>query len=180
MIETSVHFQLRWRLLVVRDAWLGKLRTQCNEYVMGLRIWSTVSMNGWHDVQRIGGPSSGCFHFLILDIITHLDRRVRLIAVDRSWTTCTNVYTKGVYTNEWKLTSASRYLGQCWHFPNWITRNLFQWHWNQNNTIFMLTDAFQNIFKMAAILSRIATDVVTHSRLATHIFILDLDHHFYM
>ena len=46
----------------------------------------------------------------------------------------------------------SHYLNQCWIIVNWTLANTFQWKFNQNTTIFIEENAFENVvWKMAAI-----------------------------
>ena len=45
------------------------------------------------------------------------------------------------------------YLNQCWHIINWTIGRDFQWNSNQNETIFIKENGFENfVCKMAAIL----------------------------
>ena len=48
----------------------------------------------------------------------------------------------------------SHYLNQCWHIVNCTHRNKLQWNFNQNSYIFIQQNAFENVRKMLAILSR--------------------------
>ena len=48
--------------------------------------------------------------------------------------------------------SPSHYLNQCWNIVNWTLRNKLQLNWNPN--IFVQENAFENVCKMASILSR--------------------------
>ena len=42
---------------------------------------------------------------------------------------------------------------QCWHIDNWIHANKFHWNLNQNEAIFILEKAFENLVcKKVAIL----------------------------
>ena len=44
------------------------------------------------------------------------------------------------------------YLNQCWHIVNWTIGRDFQWHSNQNETIFIKENGFENfVCKMATI-----------------------------
>ena len=52
------------------------------------------------------------------------------------------------------LVDASHYLKQCWNIVNWTLGNKFQWNLNENLYIFILEGAFENVMKLAAILSR--------------------------
>ena len=47
----------------------------------------------------------------------------------------------------------SHYPNQCWDITNWTLRNKIQWNWNWNSNIFIHRKAFENVWKMAAILS---------------------------
>ena len=49
----------------------------------------------------------------------------------------------------------SHYLNQWWNKLNWTLGNIFQWNRNQNTTIFIQENAFENVvWKMTAIMSR--------------------------
>ena len=48
----------------------------------------------------------------------------------------------------------SHYLNQCWNIVNWTLGNKLQWNLNRNLNIFIEENAFENVWKMAAILSR--------------------------
>ena len=51
--------------------------------------------------------------------------------------------------------SPSHYLNQCWNDVNWIRRNEFQWHFNQNSYILIKENAFENsISKISSMVSR--------------------------
>ena len=39
----------------------------------------------------------------------------------------------------------SHYLNQCWIIVNWTLSNIFQWNLNQNTTIFIEENAFENV-----------------------------------
>ena len=47
----------------------------------------------------------------------------------------------------------SHYLNQCWNIVNWTIRNKRQWKLNKNLFIFVQENGFENVWKMAAILS---------------------------
>ena len=58
---------------------------------------------------------------------------------------------------KWLVTysAPSHYLKQCLLIVNWTLRNKLQWNFNQNSTIFIQENAFENVVcKMVAILSR--------------------------
>ena len=49
----------------------------------------------------------------------------------------------------------SHYLNQCWIIVDWAIGNIFQWKLNQNTTIFIEENQFENVaWKMSAILSQ--------------------------
>ena len=49
----------------------------------------------------------------------------------------------------------SHYLKQYWNNVNWTTRNKFQWNFNQNTTIFIKENAFENVVcKVSTIFTR--------------------------
>ena len=50
--------------------------------------------------------------------------------------------------------SPNHYLEQCWLIFNWSLRNKHQWNFDQNSNIFIEANPFQNVWKMAAMLSR--------------------------
>ena len=55
----------------------------------------------------------------------------------------------------------SHYLNQCWLIVNWTARNKFQWNFNQNTTVFIWENRFENsVYNMVAILSRTQCDSV--------------------
>ena len=45
------------------------------------------------------------------------------------------------------------YLNQCWNIVNWTLGNKFQWNLNRNLYTFIQENVFENVWKMAAILS---------------------------
>ena len=52
-------------------------------------------------------------------------------------------------------TAPSHYLNQCWNIVNWTLRNKCQWNFNQNSSIFIQANAFENVIcEMASILSQ--------------------------
>ena len=47
---------------------------------------------------------------------------------------------------------APSYLNQCWNIVNWTPKNKYQWNFNQNSSIFIQENAFQNfVCEMASI-----------------------------
>ena len=73
--------------------------------------------------------------------MTHINFSI----LDRPWSTW------------WLITYSTpiHFLNQCWLIVNWTTGNKLQWNLNQNITIFIQVNVFQNVVrKMSAILSR--------------------------
>ena len=53
-----------------------------------------------------------------------------------------------------RLVAPSHFLNQCWGVVNWTLGNKLKWNLNQNSCITVQENAFENVLKMAAILSR--------------------------
>ena len=73
----------------------------------------------------------------------------------------THIYMRRYSNQHWfrwwlvAWTAPSHYLNQCLSIINWTLRNKFQWNFNQNSSIFIQENAFENfVCEMASILSR--------------------------
>ena len=127
-------------------------------------IWTSVEI-------LLIGPSGTNFSEILIEIYTFSFKKMHFkmlsgkLAAILSLPQCVNtlrpelndwLVTKGpiennAYMNQY--TEPSHCLNQCWFIVNWTLGNNCQWNLNQNN-IFIQENAFENVCKMVATLSR--------------------------